>query len=539
VTRQGKLPEDWYFYNLSADEIWHRYCGFIDLSIEQFMTIQERLLTEQIGMVHNSFLGRKIMGERTPRNVEEFRQTVPLTTYQDYEPYLSEQREDVLPEKPYLWVHTSGRSGRFKWTPYTERALEVTSRHALGGLMFAAASRQGEVNLHPGVRMLLLVAPRPYVTGAIVHYISTHRFSGRVMPPLAEADAMEFRDRVMLGFEMALREGVDQVFTIASVLAKVGEVMTSQARQMRLSSSMARPAVLGRVASAWFRAKRGGRGILPGDLWRLKGIVTGGTDTYIYKNDIAHYWGQAPYEVYAATECFPMAMASWNKKWLTFVPNLAFWEFIPEAERRKSQQDPTYRPKTVRLNEVEQGQDYEVVLTHYHGMPFMRYRMGDVVRVAGMGDEETGSTLPQFAFKCRTGDIIMLYSLTELDEKTVWQAIINTGAKVAEWSAAKEIENDQAYLRLYIELKEGADQGDLEKAVDQQLRAIDVDYRDIGDQLGLQPVRVTYLPPGTFQRYYEEMRKEGADLAHLKPPHMNPSDDVIEKLFRLGGHWQT
>jgi hypothetical protein len=51
--------------------------------------------------------------------------------------------------------------------------------------------------------------------------------------------------------------------------------------------------------------------------------------------------------------------------------------------------------------------------------------------------------------------------------------------------------------------------------------------------LGIQPVRVTIVTPGTFQRYYEEKRKEGADLAHLKPPHMNASDAIVQRLFQM------
>lgn len=48
--------------------------------------------------------------------------------------------------------------------------------------------------------------------------------------------------------------------------------------------------------------------------------------------------------------------------------------------------------------------------------------------------------------------------------------------------------------------------------------------------LGIRPLRVTILPAGSFQRYYENRKKAGADLAHLKPPHMNASDAIVEDL---------
>jgi hypothetical protein len=51
--------------------------------------------------------------------------------------------------------------------------------------------------------------------------------------------------------------------------------------------------------------------------------------------------------------------------------------------------------------------------------------------------------------------------------------------------------------------------------------------------LGIRPLRVSLLPAGSFQRYYEEKQRSGADLAHLKPSHMNPSNAVIKELINL------
>ena len=77
------------------DEFWQRYCGFLDLSIEEFMAIQERLLLEQLQLLADCELGRKLLGGGAPLTVSDFRRIAPLTTYRDYLPYLGEQREDV------------------------------------------------------------------------------------------------------------------------------------------------------------------------------------------------------------------------------------------------------------------------------------------------------------------------------------------------------------------------------------------------------------------------------------------------------------
>ena len=111
-----------------GEEVWTRYCGFLDLGLDDFMAIQRRLLTEQLQLASRSALGRSLMGDDPPLDVDEFRKRMRLTTYEDYAPYLDEQREDVLPEKPVAWAHTSGRSGSYKWVPITPRALPGSAR---------------------------------------------------------------------------------------------------------------------------------------------------------------------------------------------------------------------------------------------------------------------------------------------------------------------------------------------------------------------------------------------------------------------------
>ena len=69
--------------------------------------------------------------------------------------------------------------------------------------------------------------------------------------------------------------------------------------------------------------------------------------------------------------------------------------------------------------------------------------------------------------------------------------------------------------------------------IDEQLKRIDPDYKDVDYYLDLQPVRVTLLSPGTFGRYTDEKKKEGYDLAHLKPRHVNPPHTDIQRLLDL------
>jgi len=526
------LSEDRYFKTLSEDDLWKRYCGFFDLSIDAFMDIQKELLMDQIEMVSDSALGKKIMGNQKPRSVEEFRQMVPLTTYEDYEPYLSERREDTLAVKPYLWCHSSGRGGSFKWVPHSAQSVEKAVRSYLAGAILASCRRKGEVRLAPGTRILAILAPPPYASGEAFRALS-QIFSAHMMPSLETAETVEFQERIAQGFKMALRYGLDYIGSLASILVRLGEVFTEQSGRMKFSLFMLHPGVAFRLLRAWLRAKLEKRAILPKDIWQPKGILVSGVDTSIYKDSAAHYWGVVPLELYGGTEGHTYALQGWNRKGLTFLADMVFLEFIPYEEELKPQDNESYQPSTVLLDEVEEGKLYEVIITQFYGMPLLRYRLNDVVKVIAMGDEEAGINLPQIAFQRRVGEVINLGGLVWLDEKTVWQALYNTAVKFIEWAACKEYDSDQTFLRLYLELNEERDADEVANMIDEQLKLVDTNYWELHSSLDLKPVRVTLLSPGTFRHYTEEKGREGADLAHLKPAHMNPPELHIQRLLHF------
>ena len=71
----------------------------------------------------------------------------------------------------------------------------------------------------------------------------------------------------------------------------------------------------------------------------------------------------------------------------------------------------------------------------------------------------------------------------------------------------------------------------VENLIHQELSKIDEDYNNLEEMLCIFPLAVHKLSTGSFQRYFENRRRAGADLAHLKPPHMNASDNIIHELI--------
>ncbi|GAH49403.1 unnamed protein product, partial [marine sediment metagenome] len=232
-----------------------------------------------------------------------------------------------------------------------------------------------------------------------------------------------------------------------------------------------------------------------------------------------------------------IAMQTWDYQGMTFIPNLNFFEFIPEQESLKSREDPLYQPSPVLLDEVKPG-DYELAITSFHGGPFVRYRLGHMIRITSLRNEELSIDIPQMTFLSRVDDMIDIAGFTRLTEKTIWRALENSGIAYKGWTVRKEVK-EKPMLHLYLELNEnGYLTGEqVATAVHQQLKKLDTPYAELEPFLGLQPLQVTLLPENAFQDYTLRQQAAGADLAHLKIPHINPSDSMLD--FLINGSRQA
>ncbi|RLJ01299.1 MAG: GH3 auxin-responsive promoter [Candidatus Aenigmatarchaeota archaeon] len=522
-------------------ELWQRCCGFLDLSLEEFMDIQRRLLLEQLEKLRNCELGRRIMRGAEPRTVEEFREQVPLTTYDDYAPFLLEKREDVLPEKPVAWQRTAGTSDayHYKWAPVTKSFLEEMTPALFGMYLLSICRGREDFDLPEKLRLLYLLAPPPYMTGTLGRKVAEDLdFFVKFIPPLEEAEQMPFEERVRKGFEQALEEGIDAIFGLASVLVAVGEKLSQNANPSSfvtiLSSALSRPRLFLRLAKATVKSRLARRSLLPKDIWTIKGLMMGGTDAAVYKAKIQKMWGRPPLDVYGCTEGFFIAMQAWDYEGMTFLPHFNFLEFIPEDEHFKSKADPSYQPQTLLLDELEPGKNYEVVFTNFLGGPFIRYRIGDMIKITSLTNEKLGIDIPQMVFHTRVDGIIELVGLhsARLTEKIIWQAVENSGLKYVGWTARKEVKAGNPVLNLYLELEENVHSNEeVAIIIHEQLKRLNREYADLEKFLGRKPLEVTIIPRGAFEEYISKQRAYGADLAHLKPPHMNPPDNVIDALI--------
>jgi hypothetical protein len=515
----------------SNEELWQRCCGFIDLSLTEFMNIQSRLLKEQLTLLKKCELGRNILKGANPENLTEFRETVQLTNYSDYAPYLLKRRMDVLPRKPIMWQYTSGKYGEYthRWAPVTSKQMEEIEPLIMALVLFSSCKKRGDVSFRLHDKVFYGMAPPPYATGSIARALPNELFD--FLPPINQAEETPFEERIQQGFNMALSEGLDLCLAMSSITVAIGNRFSKTGGNGNFGALLKKPKVLARLAKGMLKSKLVGRPLLPKDIWSLKGLITFGIDGTIYREKIKEMWGRYPLDFHGCTEAPLIAMQTWDYQGMTFIPHLNLFEFIPETEINKSRNNPLYQPSTLLMDELTPG-NYELVITNFHGGPFVRYRLGHLIKITSLRNEQLNIDIPQMTFLTRVDDQIDIAGFTRLSEKAIWQAIENAGLAYEDWTARKE-SNGVPALHLYIEFKENesASLQEMTARIHEELKKLDKPYAELESFTGLSPLVISQLTPGTFRLYKEKQQSLGADIAQLKPPHINPSEETIEFLL--------
>jgi hypothetical protein len=407
-----------------------------------------------------------------------------------------------------------------------------------GGVgLLASCNSQGDFLVKEHLKTLATMASRDYGSG-IVAYLMQRALGFDILP--CNAEEMTFQEKIEDGFKEALSKGLDAFGGLPSILVYVGEMFKQGAVNIDTRFLLSHPLASTRFAKGLIKSKLAHRPLLPKDLWSVEVVVGGGADSAIFRERVEELWGRQPLEIYGATEGGIYATQTWDYEGMTFIPNLNFFEFISEKEQFKWQLDHSYQPKTILLDEVNEGERYEIVTTNFHGGIMTRYRIGDIIKITSLRNEKLDTDIPQMVFDGRADDLVDIAGLGRLTERTIGEAIEKTGIPHVDWVARKEMIDNKPLLHLYLELGDGyiASEESVAAATREQFRRLDRKYRcnfynligDMETMLGLEPVQVSLLPQGAFSSYISQRQAEGVAPGHLKPTHVNPTDKVLSEL---------
>lgn len=524
------------------EAIWDEYCGFLELDIRQYMTIQYRLMEEQMKLWCSSEIGKSILKGKRPSTIEEFRKEVPLTTYDDYADILLLKKSEMLPGDPVVWIRTTWEGGRHpvKIAPYTRSMLDTFRDNVIACLILCTSAEKGRITVENTDKILYGLAPLPYLTG-LMPYVLNEATDIQFLPPVDEAVNMSFSERNKAGFKLGMKNNIEIFFGLGSVAYAVSLSLAQMSASSGGLSALksCKPAMIKRILSAKSRCRRERRSLKPKDLFKLKGFMVAGTDNNCYKDDLEALWGVRPMELFAGTEPSLIGTESWTRKGMYFFPNACFYEFITEEDMLKNIDDSTYIPRTYLMDEVIPGMTYELVISVFKGGAFARYRVGDMYRCLGLENREDGTKIPRFEYIDRIPSIIDIGGFTRISESGIESVIELSKLPVRHWTAKKEFtDNNRPFMHLYIEIERDAFATSavtaelLREQMSAYFKYIDQDYRDLKKILGMDPLVVTVVKCGTFDTF---KKVKGHAVRQMNPTQYDLSDLLKYQAFVTEG----
>ena len=195
------------------------------------------------------------------------------------------KREDMLPDKPIIWIQTTWEGGKhpIKVAPYTKGMLQTYKNNVLTCMLLSTSTEKGKFDVEAGDTFLYALAPLPYTTG-LIPLALTDEVDIEFLPPVSEAVNMTFSERNKRGFKMGLSKGIDFFFGLGSVAYYVSLSVAALSEGSQKGSSVLKkicsmsPSMMAKYLKAKRECKRENRPLKPKDIFRLKGFLCAGTD---------------------------------------------------------------------------------------------------------------------------------------------------------------------------------------------------------------------------------------------------------------------
>ncbi|MBI4338852.1 MAG: GH3 auxin-responsive promoter family protein [Chloroflexi bacterium] len=462
---------------------WREYCSIIQSPLGQFLDVQNTLLSEQLSQLAAGQWTSIFPSKRPFKSIQEFRRVAPLHEWRDYLDVLRPETYNTGGEEVQCWVQTSWCHGTWKQVPWTRRFFDAQCRHTIAALMMSVARREGEVRLNKDFRVLPLLPGTPFASAWLGQAVTQR---GVVNSYLEEQndDSATMPQRMQAGIQRSLRTGVDCVVGMASTLLMARrefQRMTANTHFPSFAASFGIPSAVRRELLK-LSGFRNSHPLEPGSLLSPKSVITWGADTTFLTPALEAQWGGRVLQLYASSEAGILAMQDWRRRGLIFLPTSAFLEFRPEDAEPEA-------GSLLLLDQLEEGGCYEPVLTSFYGMPFLRLRQGDLLRV--VRHNEHG--VPEFEFVSRADDVIDIGSIARIDRPTLAEALASVGVENGQWEAKKEYLDGRPMLCLYVADHAGRE-GELQRRVHHALGKIDPHYREAAFTLRYPPLRVVTLP---------------------------------------------
>ena len=481
--------------------------------------------------------------------VEEFRQAVPLTAYDDYKPYIDRMVEKgeqklITDDTISRFSVSSGTTGKAKYIPGVSKIPSLKDIMPPSGVkILHLINIPDEIAYTPFgmpveaisvrvVRSLIEACPDNYVIPSEAYHISPLSVALYVQMVLAlkEPQLNEISSvfiptvisAVML-LKSRWREMLEDVRSgkIGSTLPLTSEKRSALEKCLSGPDPI-RADVLQEILE---QAETSNYESMLSKIWPqlrvIKCLCSGNMSCFV--PTLKHYCGSNIHVSSYWYGCTEIDIIGIPVKPLEEVslfrlaPN-NFYEFIPidKSSERK--------PNTLLSNEVEIGKAYEIVVTSSAG--FYRYRIGDYIKI--IDQREQG---PLFDFHGREKMILKLggHSLYEANFEKAMTIFTSTMTSRVDYIISIDDHLFSRY-KVWIECAD-VERNGLDKYLDKCLQEVDFKYKVDRSNGRLDQLIVAMVKPGTFAKILTFMKSRTLNTeAQLKIPRMVLLSEIQEIL---------
>lgn len=509
---------------------------------EQLRTILQQNASTEYGMRY---------GFSHIHTVQEFQDRVPLSCHRDYEPYidrlLSGGTCQLTKEEPVYFAITSGSTGTPKYVPVTETDMAIHYNYIYGGVfgmvqehcpqvppeaLFGKIFQVGEfAKTHlPGGQMCGVRSASLYQwldrEGAFD--ASDYCVPKGVLFP----DKVEDLTYVKVRFALAERNitAIHSVFLhrvvgILDYIRKNWALLLKDLAAGTVDSGIPLPEHWRQKVCQWLppdprraeelralRLDAHPEDMVPRIWPNIRYIVgIGGENFPVYTRAMEVYAKTVPIHhfIYGASEGFlSIAAGVGVPDAYILLPEAGFFEFLPVSH-------PGDRPLT--MEEVAAGQRYELIFTNHSGL--YRYRMQDVLEVVGFYGQ---SPVVRFCYRINQA---LNVADEKLNTEQLRQALRLFQQRTGHEAAFCAQEDYTVRPGRYLIYMEHAPLENAGATMDQCLCEASLGYQGCRSMGDISPVKVRFLPSGSFQRYEGYLARQGRTMAQYKPIQILSSEE--------------
>uniref|UniRef100_A0A8C5EPD5 GH3 domain-containing protein n=1 Tax=Gouania willdenowi TaxID=441366 RepID=A0A8C5EPD5_GOUWI len=469
--------------------------------------IQEETLIKRLKKNSNTWYGKEYdFSSITDSDV--FRARHPLTTYEHYRELIGRiaagEEKLIIAEKPLILAMTSGTSGSSSMLLSTR---DTNSEFFLQGVSVCLDAMRKAFpdteNLQRTTKFFYTPTFRQSEAGIPIGPNSSTPASSRHMLNLYTTPAPAFEERWQ-----ELVEDIEH--------GKLSSALSLEPKVKAQLEALMKPDPI-RAAELRLLFQDGFRNIAQRVWPHLHLVLTVDSGSnQIYGEMLRESYCQgvdfySPF--YAATEGL-IGVNLWpqdqDRRYL-LCPRSMFCEFLPE----KSLEEET--PPTLLMEEVKEGENYELIITNASGL--FRYRIGDVVKVVGFHNQ-----CPIVEFQYRRGQMLNVRG-EKVSEAMFLDALKKAvsqwpGAQLIDYCCAESgimgdsIGGSDPHYQVFVEIK-GVRRlsEDQRYKLDVCLQQDSAVYRSFRIKGSIGPMRVQLVADGSFQ----ELRKKMMDFSNTSP----------------------